>query len=70
MKSNLGHSEGAASLVSIAKALISLDSGIIPPNKNFRKLNENIEKLKSNEMKVMLCFVFGFLLKITLFVFF
>lgn len=52
VKSNVGHTEGSASLVSIAKALICLDSGIIPPNLDFNNVNRNIKKLQTDEMKV------------------
>lgn len=52
VKSNLGHTEGASSLVSIVKALITLDSGVIPPNINFQSPNTKIEALKKETMKV------------------
>lgn len=52
VKSNIGHAEAAAPLVSLTKMLISLDSGIIPPNRDLRKLNKNISKFHSNDMKV------------------
>lgn len=54
VKSNLGHTEGASSLVSIVKALIALDSGVIPPNINFQSPNMKIEALKKETMKVIL----------------
>lgn len=52
VKSNLGHTEGSSSLVSLAKTLICLDSGIIPPNLDFKNPNKNIEKLQTNDMEV------------------
>jgi len=52
IKSNLGHTEGASSLIAIVKALIVLDSGIIPPNINFVSPNIKIEALKNKKMKV------------------
>uniref|UniRef100_A0A2S2QQD5 Fatty acid synthase n=1 Tax=Sipha flava TaxID=143950 RepID=A0A2S2QQD5_9HEMI len=53
IKSNLGHTEGASSLISVVKALITLDSGIIPPNINFQSPNNKIEALKNKTMKVV-----------------
>ncbi|XP_065203846.1 fatty acid synthase-like [Planococcus citri] len=53
VKSNLGHTEGSASLMSIAKTLICLDSGVIPPNLDFDNPNKNIKKLQTNEMKIV-----------------
>ncbi|XP_050431818.1 fatty acid synthase-like [Adelges cooleyi] len=53
VKSNLGHSEGASSLISVVKALIALDSGIIPPNINFQLPNQKINALKKRKMKVV-----------------
>lgn len=52
IKSNLGHTEGASSLIAIVKALIALDSGIIPPNINYESPNNKIEALKKEKMKV------------------
>lgn len=54
IKSNLGHTEGASSLVALVKALIALDSGIIPPNINFQSPNMKIEAFKNKTMKVKL----------------
>ncbi|CAI6344354.1 unnamed protein product [Macrosiphum euphorbiae] len=53
IKSNLGHTEGASSLIAIVKALIALDSGIIPPNINYVSPNIKIEALKKGKMKVV-----------------
>ncbi|XP_026815045.1 fatty acid synthase-like isoform X2 [Rhopalosiphum maidis] len=53
IKSNLGHTEGASSLIAIVKALIALDSGIIPPNINYELPNNKIEALKKGKMKVV-----------------
>lgn len=52
VKNNAGHTEAAAPFVSLTKALISLDSEIIPPNKYFHEANKNIQKLQTKEMKV------------------
>lgn len=53
VKSNLGHSEGASSLTAIVKALIALDSSVIPPNINYQSPNTKIEALKKGTMKVI-----------------
>jgi hypothetical protein len=39
-------------LIAIVKALIALDSGIIPPNINYESPNNKIEALKKEKMKV------------------
>lgn len=48
----MGHTEGASSLIAIVKALIALDSGIIPPNINYVSPNTKIDALKKEKMKV------------------
>lgn len=48
VKSNLGHTEHASCLVGLVKALISLDSGMIPSNISFNKLNPQMP----NKIKV------------------
>ncbi|XP_050531344.1 fatty acid synthase-like [Daktulosphaira vitifoliae] len=53
VKSNVGHSEPVSGLVSIAKVIYALETGIIPANINFETLNHNIEKLVSGELKVV-----------------
>jgi len=52
VKSNVGHSEPVSGLVSIAKVIYALETGIIPANINFETLNHNIPKLVSGELKV------------------
>lgn len=52
VKSNAGHTEPVSGLVSIAKMLFALETGIIPANINFETLNHNIPKLVSGELKV------------------
>lgn len=54
VKSNVGHTEPVSGLVSIAKVLYALETGIIPANINFETLNHNIPKLVSGELKVIL----------------
>eukprot|EP00102_Acyrthosiphon_pisum_P027204 XP_016664414.1 PREDICTED: fatty acid synthase [Acyrthosiphon pisum] len=53
VKSNVGHAEPVSGLVSIAKVLYALETGIIPANINFETLNHNIPKLVSGELKVV-----------------
>ena len=45
VKSNLGHSEGASGLNSVAKAIIIFETGIIPANLHFREAKPEIECL-------------------------
>lgn len=43
VKSNVGHLEGASGIAGIIKAILVLESAVIPPNANFEKLNPNID---------------------------
>lgn len=52
IKSNIGHTEAASSFSSLVKALIALDSGIIPPNLNYSNPNPDIPGILSNKIKV------------------
>jgi len=52
VKSNVGHSEPVSGLVSIAKMIFALETGVIPATINFETLNHNIPKLVSGELKV------------------
>lgn len=45
VKSNMGHSESTAGLSSLAKAIISIQTGFIPPNMHFNKLNPKLEPM-------------------------
>lgn len=42
LKSNIGHLEGAAGIVSVIKTVLSLERGVILPNKWFDTVNPNI----------------------------
>uniref|UniRef100_A0A0A9Y7D5 Fatty acid synthase n=1 Tax=Lygus hesperus TaxID=30085 RepID=A0A0A9Y7D5_LYGHE len=53
VKSNLGHTEGASNLVSLAKALIAADRGVIPANLRFKSPNPDVPALLSGKMKVV-----------------
>jgi len=52
IKSNVGHCEASSSLVSLAKALIVLDSGYIPPNINYSEPNQDCPALFSGRLEV------------------
>lgn len=52
VKSNLGHTEAAASMVAMVKALITLDSGIIPPNLHYSQPNPDVPALLSGQLQV------------------
>ena len=43
MKSNIGHLEGASGVAGIIKAIMVLETGVIPPNANFEHLNPDID---------------------------
>lgn len=51
IKSNVGHLEGASGIVSVIKAAMMLEKGMILPNANFEKANPNIP-LDQYNMKV------------------
>ena len=51
VKSNLGHSEPASGLCSLAKVLISLENKCIPANLHFESPNTNIESLNKGLIK-------------------
>ena len=42
MKSNIGHTEGAAGVASIIKTVLCLENGMLVPNAGFTKLNARI----------------------------
>ncbi|XP_046832934.1 fatty acid synthase-like isoform X1 [Vespa crabro] len=43
IKSNLGHTEPASGMCSIAKAIISMESGLIPPNINLNQQRKDVK---------------------------
>ncbi|KAF6203220.1 hypothetical protein GE061_003638 [Apolygus lucorum] len=53
IKSNLGHCEGASSMVSAIKAVMVLDRGVIPPNLHYSSPNPKVPALASGKLKVV-----------------
>ena len=53
VKSNLGHAESASGLVSISKAIIIMQTGIIPPNILYDTPRKEIEELINGTIKVV-----------------
>lgn len=52
IKSNVGHTEGAAGLMAVVKAILALDSGVIAPNRHYSKINSDIPLYNSKKLKV------------------
>ena len=52
VKSNVGHCEVSGLFMSIIKAIITLESGYIPPNINYTEPNDNVAALKNGKIKV------------------
>ncbi|XP_045539247.1 fatty acid synthase-like [Papilio machaon] len=53
IKSNLGHSEPASGLCSIAKLCIAYSTGYIPPNLNYKVPREGVAALSEGRMQVV-----------------
>nr|QMX41630.1 fatty acid synthase FAS2 [Dioryctria abietella] len=53
VKSNMGHSEPASGLCSIAKVLIAMERGVIPANLHFKSPNPDIAALNDGRIKVV-----------------
>uniref|UniRef100_A0A1I8BMW0 Fatty acid synthase n=1 Tax=Meloidogyne hapla TaxID=6305 RepID=A0A1I8BMW0_MELHA len=53
VKSNMGHAEPASGLCSLAKIILAIHRGVIPPNLHFNEPNEYIEGLKDGSLKVV-----------------
>ena len=52
VKSNLGHSETASSLVSISKVIIAIHKGIIPGNLHYKNPDPKIKGIHEGRLKV------------------
>lgn len=53
VKSNMGHSEPASGLCSIAKVLIAMERGMIPGNLHFKEANKEIAALNDGRLQVV-----------------
>lgn len=53
VKSNMGHSEPASGLCSVAKLVIAMESGMIPQNLHFKSPNLDIPALSDGKLKVV-----------------
>lgn len=53
VKSNMGHSEPASGLCSLAKIVIAMESGMIPQNLHFESPNKDIPALNDGRLKVV-----------------
>ncbi|KAL2715899.1 fatty acid synthase-like [Vespula squamosa] len=53
IKSNIGHTEGASGISSIAKVIISMELGLIPPNINFNRPRKDIQALTEGRIEVV-----------------
>ncbi|XP_046609411.1 fatty acid synthase-like [Neodiprion virginianus] len=53
VKSNLGHTEPASGLCSVAKVILAMESGIILPNINYNQPREEIEALMTGRIQVI-----------------
>jgi len=52
VKSNIGHCEASSLFMSIVKAIITLESGYIPPNINYTEPNDSVPALKNGKIQV------------------
>ena len=52
VKSNIGHSEPASGLCGVAKVLLAMQHGVIPPNLHFNTPNPDIDSLHDGRIKV------------------
>ncbi|CAJ0579052.1 unnamed protein product, partial [Mesorhabditis spiculigera] len=53
VKSNMGHAEPASGLCSVAKILLSVSRGLIPPNLHYRSPNQYIPGLSDGRLQVV-----------------
>ncbi|KAK7792286.1 hypothetical protein R5R35_011033 [Gryllus longicercus] len=53
VKSNLGHTEPVSGLCSIAKVIVAMEEGVIPPSINFRRPRKTIQGLMEGRVKVV-----------------
>lgn len=53
VKSNMGHSEPASGLCSIAKVVVAMERGVIPANLHYRTPNPDIPALSDGRIRVV-----------------
>lgn len=53
VKSNLGHTEPASGLCSVAKMIIAMETGLIPPNMHFQSPTRGIKSFENGMLKVV-----------------
>ncbi|KAH7944006.1 hypothetical protein HPB52_014256 [Rhipicephalus sanguineus] len=53
IKSNMGHSEGASGVCSIAKVILAMETGTIAANLHFKEANPNIPSLHDGTIEVV-----------------
>ncbi|XP_023313671.1 fatty acid synthase-like [Trichogramma pretiosum] len=53
IKTNLGHTEPASGIVSVAKVIMSMETGVIPPNLHFKTPRQDIQALVDGRIKVI-----------------
>ncbi|XP_015179002.1 PREDICTED: fatty acid synthase [Polistes dominula] len=53
IKANVGHTEPASGIVSLTKAIITLETGLIPPNIHFKNPRDDVDCFKENRIKVI-----------------
>jgi acyl transferase domain-containing protein len=58
VKTNIGHLEGGSGLAGIAKSVLILEKGLIPPNALFERLNTKVNAKRNNiQVTVLSSFV-------------
>ncbi|XP_063391024.1 fatty acid synthase-like [Cydia fagiglandana] len=53
VKSNMGHAEPASGLCAVAKVLLAMERGLLPPNLHYHTPNINIPALRDGRIKVV-----------------
>ncbi len=54
VKSNLGHTEATAGICSVAKIILAFETGLIPPNINFKSVRKCIPALVEGRLQVVI----------------
>lgn len=53
VKSNMGHAEAAAALCQVAKAIITMETGYIPPNLHLKTVRRGVEAFQMGRVRVV-----------------